>query len=234
MTRFYVGTAGWSYLKWDKEFYPKDVKSADKLAFYATRFDAIEINHSFYHTPSVAQFKAWEKVVPGRFLFALKGPSYVTHIKRLMEPEKTLPSFLKPIAAQSKGGPILFQLPPNLPIDMTRLETFLKRLPAPRRYAIEMRHSSWHTPEVYKMLKKYKVAFCLFDSFEGVAPRVLTTNFAYVRLRGRKSSDIREFLGEWQRWLTTHTHTAYVFFNNGENKSLSFGNALMFREMTKN
>ncbi len=179
MTRFYVGTAGWSYLQWDKEFYPKVTKSNDKLNYYARQFNAVELNNSFYRMPEAEQFLAWEAQVSQHFRFAVKASRFITHIKRLKEPQNTLPPFSAALALQQQAGPVFFQLPPVMPLDLERLHNFLHKLPPCRRYAMELRDPRWHTQEVYQLLKRFKVAFCLFDVPEGISPRVLTTDYAY-------------------------------------------------------
>lgn len=232
MTRFYTGTAGWSYLRWDKEFYPKGIRAADKLAFYATCFNAVELNNTFYHVPPPEQFVDWESQVPAAFRFTAKASQYITHTKRLKNPAETLPSFLKALQLQKKAGPVLFQLPPNFKVNVSRLSEFLTHLPEGRRYVIELIDPSWHTEEVFKLLAMHKVAFCLFDTGDRRSPRQLTADFAYVRLLGRSGSHVLPFLKGWRKWLANEAETAYVIFHNRENKSLGFTNALTLREMT--
>ena len=232
MTKFYIGTAGWSYLKWDKEFYPKGIKADEKLAYYSTQFNAVELNNSFYYTPSSEQFANWESQAPASFQIAVKASRYITHVKKLKDSAETLPKFLD-IISLKKPGPIFFQLPPNFPLNLDRLKEFLKYLPKTYRYAIELRDPSWHDEAVYKLLKAHKVAFCMFDIPEGTSPRKLTTDFAYVKLRGRKGKNLEGFLSEWKNYLSGNTKKAYVFFDNREEKKLAFGNALIFRDLTK-
>jgi uncharacterized protein YecE (DUF72 family) len=233
MTQFYIGTAGWSYLRWDKEFYPAGMKAADKLAFYATRFNAIELNNTFYHVPPPEQFVDWEHQVPASFRFAVKASHFITHTKRLKDAGETLPSFLDALQLQQKAGPILFQLPSTFKVDLPRLRAFLTQLPKGRRYVIELINPSWHTDEVFDLLAQHKVAFCLFDMEERQSPRRLTTDFSYVRLLGRSGYQVENFLREWRIWLLNETGMAYVIFHNRENKSLGFTNATALQEMTK-
>jgi uncharacterized protein YecE (DUF72 family) len=230
MTKFFIGTAGWSYLRWDKDFYPKATQADEKLAFYSSQFNAVELSNSFYHTPSPEQYLTWQHEVPANFLFSVKASRFITHIKRLKDAEDTLPPFLETISLKRKN-PVFFQLPPSFSINLERLTRFLTKLPKGRRYAIELHNPSWHTDEVYALLSKHKVAFCLYDTPEGVAPRQLTANFAYVRLRGRCEVNQKAFFREWKNWLNANTPEAFVFFNNRGNKSLAFGNALRFKEI---
>lgn len=232
MTKFYVGTAGWSYLRWDKEFYPKGIKATEKLAYYATRFNAVELNNSFYHTPSPEQFMKWEADVPESFRFAVKASHHITHSKRLKDPEKSLPPFLDSLKLQNQEGPVLFQLPPTMKADIPRLRAFLLQLPRTKHFVIELIDPSWHTAPIFELLEQHKVAFCLFDMADKLSPRQLTTDFAYIRLLGRTGCDVGEFLEEWRYWLSKETSTAYVIFHNREDKSLGFTNALQFRGMT--
>jgi uncharacterized protein YecE (DUF72 family) len=125
ITRFYVGTAGWSYLQWDKEFYPKGIKSHEKLAHYATRFNAVEQNNSFYHSPTAEQFTHWESQVPAHVRFAIKASRYITHTRKLNSAEQTVPRFLDAITLRNPG-PVFFQLPPNFSLNIERLTVFLE------------------------------------------------------------------------------------------------------------
>ena len=233
MTQFYVGTAGWSYLRWDKEFYPRHIKREQKLAYYASCFNAVELNNSFYHVPPPEQFLNWEQQVPAGFKFSIKASRYIIHIKKLNNAEEILPPFFAALKLSRKSSPVFFQLPPGFAFNPDRLHAFLAALPGDRRYVMELRDPSWHQPLTYKLLKKHKIAFCLYDTPEGISPRELTTDFAYVRLRGRRHKHLDKFLSEWKDWLGQNTKRAYVFFDNREEKSLAFGNALTFREMTR-
>ena len=232
MTRFYTGTAGWSYLRWDKEFYPKGMSAAEKLAFYATRFNAVELNNTFYHVPPAEQFMDWESQVPASFRFAVKASQYITHTKRLKDSAETLPPFLEALELQKKGGPVLFQLPPNFKASVPRLGEFLAHLPHGRRYVLELIDPSWHTEEIFALLARHRVAFCLFDAASRQSPRRLTADFAYIRLLGRAAPHVPQFLREWKKWLINETETAYIIFHNREDKSLGFTNALALGEMT--
>ena len=230
MTRFYVGTAGWSYLKWDKEFYPKGTKTSEKLAYYAQHFNAVELNNSFYRTPTPEQYTEWEAHAPANFRFAMKASRYITHVKRLKEPLETVPHFLNHIDLK-KPSPVFFQLPPVMPLDIDRLQAFLVTLPKVFTYAIELRDPRWHCDAVYDLLKQHNVAFCLYDTPEGTSPRTITSDFGYVRLRGRDDAKLKSFLQEWRDWLSAHYRICYVFFDNREEKRLAFGNALLFRDL---
>ena len=113
------------------------------------------------------------------------------------------------------------------------MQEFIDYLPKENRYAIELRDESWHNEDVYKLFKSNKIAFCLYNTPEGISPRRLTTDFAYVRLRGRKQKELQNFLREWKSYLSDSTDKAYVFFDNREEKKLAFSNALIFRDLTK-
>ncbi|MDP9128188.1 MAG: DUF72 domain-containing protein [Pseudomonadota bacterium] len=231
MTQFFVGTAGWSYLQWEKEFYPPGLRGDGKLAFYAGRLNAVELNNSFYRAPTADQLTKWASKVPTSFRFAIKAPRVITHIQRLQKTEGALSALLETLGKCKMGGPLFFQLPPVFPLDLERLADFITRLPPGPRYAMEFRDPRWHLKEVYDLLRRHKIAFCLFDTVEGKSPRLQTTDFAYVRLRGRTGPKLDLFLRGWKNWLIANTVTAYVFFDNREEKNLAFGNALRFAEL---
>src|SRR5262249_30864310 len=124
---FYAGTSGYSYKPWKGKFYPKDLPDRQMLAYYAERFDAVEVNNTFYRLPTSAAVRGWAKDVGGEVRFALKAPQQITHRQRLRDPGEAVAQFLAVAAALGKRlGPVLFQLPPNFPKDLPRLWAFLK------------------------------------------------------------------------------------------------------------
>jgi len=180
-----IGTSGWHYDHWVGPFYPDGMKADDFLAFYAERFDAAEINNSFYQLPSAETLAHWRDTVPAGFRFSAKASRYITHMKKLKDPEASLARFLERIAVlDPKLGPLLFQLPPNWHANVERLEAFLAALPQDRRCAFEFRDESWWIDEVYDALKRHGAAFCPFELAGQEAPVELTADVLYLRLHG--------------------------------------------------
>jgi len=122
----YVGTSGWQYKHWLGRFYPRNPKPADDLAFYAARFQTVEINYSFYRLPDAETFAAWARRVPDDFIFAVKASRYLTHLKRLADPEEPVERLLSRARRLGpKMGPVLLQLPPDMRCDIDRLHCVL-------------------------------------------------------------------------------------------------------------
>jgi uncharacterized protein YecE (DUF72 family) len=185
MSDLRIGCSGWSYRDWRGPFYPPEVKVKDQLAFYATRFSTAEINASFYRLPTEKAVAAWRDAVPEGFLFAWKASRYLTHNKKLKDPEDSLALILgrmEPLG--DRYGPVLFQLPPSLKLDRERLAHFLGRLPKTRRCTVEFRHPSWYAPEVLRLLAEHDVALCVSDHHDAPSPWETTAGFVYVRAHG--------------------------------------------------
>jgi uncharacterized protein YecE (DUF72 family) len=185
MTDLRIGCSGWSYKDWRGPFYPPEVKAKGQLAYYATRFSTAEINASFYRLPTENAVAGWREAVPEGFLFAWKASRFLTHNKKLKEPEDSLKLILgrmEPLG--DRYGPILFQLPPSLKLDRERLAHFLDCLPRTRRCTVEFRHASWYEPEIFKLLGEHDVALCVSDHHDAPAPWEATASFVYVRAHG--------------------------------------------------
>jgi uncharacterized protein YecE (DUF72 family) len=180
-----IGCSGWAYKDWRGPFYPEGLKPRDQLAYYATRFDTAEINASFYRLPSEAAVQGWREGAPDGFLFAWKASRFLTHNKKLNEPEESLALILGRMAGlQEKYGPVLFQLPPMLRLNAPRLAHFLGLLPRDRRHTIEFRHPSWYEAEVFAMLADHDVALCISDHHDAPSPWEATASWVYVRGHG--------------------------------------------------
>lgn len=126
------------------------------LAYYTEQFDTVELNNSFYHLPKKSSLESWRDSTPAAFCFAAKGSRFLTHMKKLKDPEQGLNRFLDAIEVlEQKLGPILFQLPPNWELDLERLANFVSFLPNGHRYAFEFRNLSWSVPETYDLLARH-------------------------------------------------------------------------------
>jgi len=239
-TRIHVGTSGWHYAHWRGPFYPATIRPEDMLDFYCQRLRTVEINSSFYHLPSKETFRQWKQQVPAAFFFSVKASRYITHMKKLKDPGEPVGVFLS--HAEELGpklGPILFQLPPHWGRNVQRMREFLEALPRDQRYAFECRDSSWFHPETYALLEQYNAAFCVFDLAGREAPRVLTADFAYVRLHGPASQKYagcysRQQLSGWLRcateWLAQGAQEVFIYFDNDQ-AGFAARNALELAEM---
>ncbi len=211
-----VGTSGWSYKHWKGSFYPADLPADDMLRHYATRLPAVEINNSFYRTPSERVLLDWAAQVPPTFRFALKASRRITHINRLSSADDSLDYFLR--TANCLGdrlGPTLFQCPPSLRKNMELLRDFLDRVPRTWRAAMEFRHQSWLDDEVYQALRAHDMALVTVDEDEGTTPLVPTASWGYLRLRKTEYED--DELRAWaDRVRAQPWSEAYLFLKHDE------------------
>jgi uncharacterized protein YecE (DUF72 family) len=229
-----VGISGWRYPPWRGVFYPPDLTQKNELSFASRTMRSIEINGSFYSLQSPSSYLSWYRETPADFVFALKGGRFLTHNKKLRDCSLPLANFLASgvLALEEKLGPILWQLPPQLPFDEQRLEDFFSILPrsssaaadiASRhdgrvkhgayldvkgerrlRYAVEVRHESYDDPAFVKVLRKHDVALVVADT-AGKFPYLedVTSDFVYVRLHGSKRLYVSGYYGvELDRWAT--------------------------------
>ncbi len=188
-----IGTSGYHYKHWRGPFYPERFSPSKMLAFYTERFDTVELNNTFYQLPRKTAVAEWRASTPGNFIFAAKGSRFITHMKKLKDPELALERFFEHIDGLGERlGPVVFQLPPFWDRDVERLKTFLAALPAGGRYAFEFRNPSWHSSEVYSLLENANAAFCPFDIAGVQSPILVTADLAYVRLHGRDRASIRD------------------------------------------
>ena len=154
-----IGTSGWAYKDWNGPFYPQDVKAKDRLSYISRRFTTLEINASFYRMPTDKAVANWREQTPDDFLFAWKASRYITHNKKLNDPDDSLDYMFQRIEGLGpKIGPVLFQLPPNLHRNDERLTAFLKALPKKGRSAFEFRHPSWYEGAVLDLLRDHGAA----------------------------------------------------------------------------
>lgn len=189
MPKLHLGTIGWSYNFWKGPFYPAKTASKDFLAYYSSQFDTVEVDSTFYRIPSQSAVENWRRQVPEGFLFALKFPQVITHIKALKNCEADTAVFLsRAELLGDKLGPMLLQFPPNFAVShFLDLAAYLKALPQQHRYVVEVRNKSWLTPDFYALLRKNKVALAITEKplssqFEG------TTDFLYMRWEGNRKA----------------------------------------------
>ncbi|KAL3939838.1 MAG: hypothetical protein SGBAC_005516 [Bacillariaceae sp.] len=166
-TQLYIGTAGYSYGHWRKgEFYPSSgVPQSEELRYFSGVFSAVEINASFHFVPKEETLLTWAKNAKPGFVFSFKVPQIITHEKRLEAINSDLDFFLKRLSRMEEArpnclGPILFQLPPSLPKDISKLDRLSKQIPKTFRVAFEFRHQSWYSEEVYDAMQRYGFGLC--------------------------------------------------------------------------
>jgi uncharacterized protein YecE (DUF72 family) len=209
-----IGISGWTYKPWRGEFYPKDLKQKRELEYASNTFNSIEINGTFYSLQRPTSFERWAAETPDDFVFSVKAPRFITHIKRLKDADAPVANFLASgiFNLGAKLGPILWQLPPNFHFKPEILESFFRLLPhdteeaaarannhdkwmakraalkpdakRPMRHAMEIRHASFATLEFINLLRKYDVALVCADTVEWPRMMDLTSDFVYCRLHG--------------------------------------------------
>jgi uncharacterized protein YecE (DUF72 family) len=218
-----VGCSGWNYKSWRGEIYPAGVPASRWLEYYATLFDTVEVNTTFYRLIGRDAVAHWIEQTPQHFLFAFKASRYLTHVRRLREMADGVARFyerLQPAVEARRLAVVLWQLPENFHRDEDRLAAALQELPS-GRHAFEFRHPSWFVPEVYALLAAHDAALVIgdhparpFQTFEA------TTDWRYLRMhyghRGRRGNYSRTELERWARrihgWRSEGC--VYVYFNN--------------------
>jgi uncharacterized protein YecE (DUF72 family) len=216
-----IGCSGWQYKHWRNDFYPAGLPQTRWFDYYASQFDTVEINNTFYRLPEKHTFVEWEKRAPEGFLYAVKASRFLTHMKKLKDPVEPLGRLFSRARALGRTfGPVLYQLPPNWAVDIPRLAEFLRNLPRRRRHAIEFRDPSWYCDEVYALLIRYGVALCLHDMAGSATGRIAIGPFVYVRFHGPRKYNGRyddRVIEEWAAWIAAQIsdgRPAFAYFNN--------------------
>jgi uncharacterized protein YecE (DUF72 family) len=217
-----IGCSGWNYASW-KELVYGGLPASRWLEHYATLFDTVEVNTTFYRLPLRTSVARWVEQTPPAFLFTVKMSRYVTHIKRLTDLGQGLARFyerIEPLAGTPKLGPVLWQLPASFRRDDDRLGAALAALP-PGRHCFEFRHQSWFADEVYALLRSYDVALVIGDHPQRpFQSDELTAGWTFVRFhygsRGRNGNYSQRELEGWARRIETWLEQAdvYAYFNN--------------------
>ena len=232
--RYLIGTSGYNYPEWRGTFYPEKFSTAKMLAYYAERFNTVEVNYTFYRMPTAPLLEGWAKGTPDDFTFTLKAPRRITHDSKLQRVEELTQVFCTTAATLGpKLGVLLFQLPPTFKRDDRVFGEFLDLLPEGTRAAFEFRHASWHDDAVFDALRRRNLALCIADSEKMSTPVVATADYTYFRLRdeGYQPANIAQ-------WGSTigglSAHTAYVYFKHEEQgKGPEFARILMQTLNTK-
>jgi uncharacterized protein YecE (DUF72 family) len=237
-TNFRVGTSGWSYSHWKNVFYPPTLPASRWFEHYATHFDTVEINATFYRMMPDKTFEGWRDKAPAGFLYAVKMWRQITHRRKLGDAHREVSDFLKRAAfLGDRLGPILIQLPPNLGVDVERLARFLPLLSADFEYAVEFRHPSWFSEPVYDLLRERRIAFCVFHHVEIECPQEVTAPLVYLRFHGESGIYSGKYtaqrLARWARFADgclSEGHHVAAYFNN-DYRGYAVENAREFRDL---
>ncbi|MBI4849583.1 MAG: DUF72 domain-containing protein [Nitrospirae bacterium] len=190
MPRYWIGTSGFLYDSWKGAFYPEALPHRRWLSFYTGRLNSVELNVTFYRLLKKEAFERWYKETPPNFVFCLKGSRFITHVKKLKDVELPLSTYFNATAPLlEKLHVILWQLPPNLKLNLKNLEDFIENLKQyPVRHAFEFRHKSWLTKKVLNLLAASNIAVCMSDWPDFIDDLPLTANFVYIRRHGEGGS----------------------------------------------
>lgn len=219
--KIYIGTSGWNYNHWQGIFYPEKLAKNKWLGYYSKHFQTVELNATFYRQPKKETFEGWYKKTPENFIWSVKANKFITHIKRLKDPEESIDTFFSAAEKlKEKLGPVLFQLPPGLAFDEGTLITFLETI---KKYnhpcTLEVRNSTWLNDRCFSLLESYNVALCISDT-AGRYPYAeeITANFIYIRLHGSEklyaSSYTDRELYIWAEKIMSWQRDTFVYFDN--------------------
>ena len=217
-----VGCSGWVYKHWRGLFYPEGLPQTRWFARYAEEFDTVEINNSFYRLPSPETFDKWRRQAPAGFCYAVKANRFLTQAKKLLECEEPMERMMSAVRhLGDRLGPMLYQLPPSMKLNLERLERFLKILPTDVTSVFEFRNNSWYVPEVYALLERHGASFCVHDMRGSASERIAVGPVAYVRFHGGEGKYWGRYSDEgllsWTDWLidqSRHGRTCWCYFNN--------------------
>ena len=217
MGQVLVGTSGWVYPDWAGRLYRGTPKSR-WLQCYAEHFPAVEVNATFYRLPTVRAVSRWRDETPATFRFVVKGSRYLTHMKRLTDTADGLQRFFERVEPLGdRLDTVLWQLPPNMHLDLERLDRFLSALPSWTRHAVEFRHPSWQQSETYTLLDHHGALTVAVSGPQLPLDRTITGGAAYVRFHGLETGYLYDYteddLRPWAEWLRMQS-SGFAFFNN--------------------
>jgi len=223
--RAHVGCSGFVYRDWRGVVYPEKLPQRRWFEHYATLFDTVELNSTFYRLPPASIVEGWAKKAPPGFVYAAKLGAFGSHRMKLRDAASWLPNHLDRVNRLGPSlGPTLVQLPPKWKRNVERLDEFLTvAAPAGLRWAVELREASWLHDDVYETLRRHGVALCIHDLLAD-HPWELTTGWTYVRFHGPDALN-RKYWGLYggrrlaksaarlEAWLQAG-HDVYAYFNN--------------------
>ena len=234
--RVLIGTSGWQYDSWVGPFY----EGRDRLLHrYAQRFPTVEVNSTFYGLPDGRTTRGWMADTSDReFTFAVKASRYITHMKKLKDPEDPLRRFFEAVEPlKDRAEVVLFQLPPSWKHNAERLRSFFGSLPQAKRYAFEFRDPSWLCDETYEILREHNAAFCIYHLDDFLSPKEITADYVYIRLHGARgkyrgsysSQDLSGWAGAISAWSRSG-RDVYVYFDNDQ-EAVAPGDAARLQQM---
>ncbi len=229
--KIHVGTSGYSYKEWKGKFYPAKISPQEMLRFYSGRLKTVEINNTFYRMPKESVLVSWAEQVPADFVFALKAPQVITHLKRLRNVSDETEYLFRTLSVLGrKLGPVLFQFPKSFRKDRPALEDFLGLISRDRTCAFEFRNPSWLDDEILDLLRESGSSLCIADSDENPAHEIVgTAPWGYLRLRRSDYTDTD--LSQWmERILSQKWENAFVFFKH-EDEAGGAEMAMRFQEL---
>ena len=229
----YIGTSGYAYKEWKGKFYPEKISPHEMLRFYSGRLKTVEINNTFYRMPKESVLTSWAGQVPPDFVFALKAPQVITHLKRMRNVFEETEFFFSMLSVLGrKMGPVLFQFPRSYRVDQRALRDFLCLIPADRPCAFEFRNPSWFDDEILGLLREKGSSLCIADTDESPANEIFrTARWGYLRLRRSDYTD-----ADLSKWLETillqKWEKAFIFFKH-EEEAKGPEMAMRFRELAE-
>ena len=235
-----IGCSGWNYRHWRGLFYPEKLPVKDWFRFYAEQFDTVEINNSFYRLPSEETFGKWRDQAPSGFVYAVKANRFLTQAKKLKDCAEPIARMMGPVRKLGPTlGPILYQLPPSLRINLSRLEEFLSLLPTDLTHVFEFREPSWYVSETLDLLGRYGASFCCHDMSGSRSERWAVGPVAYVRFHGGSGKYWGRYPDQvllgWTDWLRDQAQdgrTAWAYFNN-DTQAHAIRDALTLKAMVR-
>jgi uncharacterized protein YecE (DUF72 family) len=228
----FVGTSGYGYKEWKGKFYPEKISDREMLSFYSERFNTVEINNTFYRMPTEHVLTSWAEQVRPDFIFALKAPQVITHLKQLRNVEDETGYLLRTLSVlDRKLGPVLFQFPKSFRADHPALNDFLTLIPGNISCAFEFRSRSWFVVEILKLLRKRRYSLCIADTDENPAKEIISTApWGYLRLRRSNYSDTD--LSQWiEKIFSQKWERAFVFFKHEDDDAKCAEMAMRFHEL---
>jgi uncharacterized protein YecE (DUF72 family) len=219
-----VGCSGWVYKDWRGIVYPKTLPQRAWFSYYASLFDTVELNNTFYRLPPPETADLWGRQAPPGFVYALKLGAFGSHRMKLRDPASWLANHID--RARRLGhalGPTLVQLPPRWRRNAERLDEFLSVAPTSMRWAVELRDASWLHDDVFDVLRRHRAALCIHDLLPR-HPWLLTADWTYVRFHGPNAFE-HAYIGRYggrrlarparrlREWLYDGVD-AFAYFNN--------------------
>ena len=223
MPELKIGCSGFNYGGWKGNFYPSDLPQKKWLDFYCKIFNTVELNVTFYRLPLASTFSKWHNETPSDFVFSIKGSRFITHIKRLLDPQVPLEIFFeRALNLKEKLRVVLWQFSPSFKINIERLKFFLKLLKKyPVKNTLEFRHESWITEEIIDLCRKHNISLCTADWPEFIDELPVTSDFVYIRRHGKGGSyatcyskaELKKDAKKIKNYLKDNKDV-FIYFNN--------------------